>query len=517
MGNVKALVVGVSDYSYLCMPNLEFCKNDVIEVRNALEKGLNVLRKDIFLCGRMGNVQRSDLSKAIANLHSEVQPEDTFIFYFSGHGKVEGGYHNLVVSDDSIRTRSIISSLDNIRAKSKIVILDCCFAGEVGIDNIVALKTDETIEEFFGKGYAVISSCGSSQESSQYPCKEISLFTYFLCQALTMNCLIRKGRKSLFDIWKLIFMLQENWNKTHKDDVQNPLFKAKMGGTVYFNVQEYHPFEQKKYYKDFDNFTIFSVEPIHSNVKRYRVQVLLKAPMPLDEIAVVNQQVISQVKYLNICNTKQQECRWLFHPARIIYCFFVFDMDDLSGPNYYCQSIWVDDTQDKNKWYWTGKETEIMNGICFKVSPQYFSHKEYLASHTTTAEILVPQTKAIISEMVTLAESFIERYNEFLSTSQSEDVFREIIQNTILRIHQLYFAESNLDVPPPEIKEWSQCCTCLAATIDDFALYYGNNTFAKRTPENRKACIEMTIKRYYEDLAKLRDAEKVLARVETKS
>lgn len=71
-------------------------------------------------------------------------------------------------------------------------------------------------------------------------------------------------------------------------------------------------------------------------------------------------------------------------------------------------------------------------------------------------------------------------------------------------IDKYYFEETDLAIPPIEFKEWSQCCSNLSGTIHDFTLFYNKIYLSTRTSENRIACMNMTINRYYEDLEALK-------------
>ena len=109
--------------------------------------------------------------------------------------------------------------------------------------------------------------------------------------------------------------------------------------------------------------------------------------------------------------------------------------------------------------------------------------------------------------MVTLAEQLISLYNEFLNESKSEDSFRDEISGISAELTKLYFAETDLDIPPNDLTEWCQYCAGLAGTIHDLTLYYGHNKFEERSPENRKACMDMSIKQYYNNLEKLKSID----------
>ena len=77
-------------------------------------------------------------------------------------------------------------------------------------------------------------------------------------------------------------------------------------------------------------------------------------------------------------------------------------------------------------------------------------------------------------------------------------------------IDRLYYKETNLDIPPQDLQEWSQACSNISATINDFTLFYNEKYLSGRTPANRRDCMNMTIRRYYEDLKKLEDEENKL-------
>lgn len=83
---VKALVVGVSDYSAISQSNLDFCVNDIAAVSKSLIYGLSVEKENIYTLGNDRVVNRSDFIKTLHHIRDNIKKDDTFIFYFSGHG-----------------------------------------------------------------------------------------------------------------------------------------------------------------------------------------------------------------------------------------------------------------------------------------------------------------------------------------------------------------------------------------------------------------------------------------------
>ena len=196
--------------------------------------------------------------------------------------------------------------------------------------------------------------------------------------------------------------------------------------------------------------------------------------------------------------------RWKNRNANIIFCYYGLDEQDIIDCNYVCHTTWVDDEQDKDNWYRSGKNREVINGVYFQFHPYYQSLKIFTEEHTDDKEKLVIETKAIMSCMFTLAEKIILAYNEFLNGVKNEDDFINDMSYLAPRIQELYFKEGSLGIPPNELKEWSQCCSGLSAIIHDLVLFYNQKSLSERSPENRIACMDMTIKQYYKDLERLK-------------
>lgn len=176
MGTVKATLVGVSNYDNPRTPNLEACKNDIIAVKDALVNGLCVSQRDIRTLGSSGTVNINELADELKIASMLVEADDTYIFYFSGHGN----NGTLALSETNIRVQEVIELVNAIKAKNKIIILDSCRSGDFMIPKVETLGISELVEEFAGAGYAVMASCGASENSTFYPPEnKISLYTHF--------------------------------------------------------------------------------------------------------------------------------------------------------------------------------------------------------------------------------------------------------------------------------------------------------------------------------------------------
>ena len=68
-------------------------------------------------------------------------------------------------------------------------------------------------------------------------------------------------------------------------------------------------------------------------------------------------------------------------------------------------------------------------------------------------------------------------------------------------------ASTDLELAPDDLHDWMQAYSNIFATIHNFTYYYNKKYLAKRTPENREACMEMTIKNYYAELEEIIEIE----------
>lgn len=508
VSKVKAVVVGVSDYSAIQLEDLPFCINDIDLVTHSLITGLRADESDIMKFGDTGVVNIKDFVNALSLLIANSEEIDTFILYFSGHGGNTTSGHHLVFSDGILKTQDPINILDMIPSKNKVVFLDSCMSGNFKVNQTALLSEEMGIGEFFGKGYAVISSSNASQVSYGHPDKPVSLFTSFLCDAIMDKYLIKKGNKSLYDIQKLLFLYLEIWSKRNPNLQQTPIYRANIGGTILFPIEEYTPYEVNELYCERDNYIIYAIEPLHSGIaKRYSVKVILKEPYSFEEMAKINHEIINEVGKVEIYQNKQTEAKWRGKKVNIIFSYFGRDEFDMINSNYICHTTWVDETQDKNWWYRLNQNCEIINGIHFNIHTYYSSLRIFEQQNTGEEKALLVQTREIIRHLISLSEEVIGLFNEFLNGTLTEQELVDSMTPIIPRLDKWYSAESELKIPPKEVRDWSLACTSLANTIHDFTLFYNNMYLSGRTSDNRRKCMDLTIKRYYGDLEKLREEE----------
>ncbi len=507
-----AIIVGVSTYSLKGFDNLPFCANDIFAFEDALINGLKVPKENIHSFGKLKIVKKTDFIDNLKTLLIDTNDNDVLLFYFSGHGNSDINKHYLVFSDDYLNTQEFIEYFSNVKAKTKVIFLDCCFSGNFKVRGTKIFDIEKTVSEFYSNGFVVFSSSNSIQVSYGHPNKPISLFTNYLCIALKNNFLIKEGKVSLYSITRLVSLYLEIWNKKNPSMQQKPIYRGNIGGTINFRIEQYTPYKVKNLIEEFEKYIIYSVEPFHHGIaKRFSVNVILKEPLSIEEISKVSEAITRRVLHVEIFNNEISEKYWTDKLANIIWIYFGTDESDIINNNYICKTTWVDENQDKSLWYQVNETNRFFqNNVHFELNTSYDMMKKFTKENSSSAKSVLVQIKYILSRMLSLAEQVINIYNEYINEVITEDDLYKHLESIIPEIDEFYEKSGNIEFAPKEIKDFDQECQGLFATIHNLTLYYNKHYDFKRSVENRKACMDMTIKNYYRDLDKVRVLEEKL-------
>lgn len=496
---IKALLTAVSYYDNY--QDLPLCRNDLYAVQRALINGLNVDINNIKLLGQTGLIKQSNFLNTLVETICKCNENDTFIFYFSGHG----GRNIIACSDGLINLQSIIDTLDKIKVKNKIIILDCCYSGGF---NLTSPTEINSIEDLVGHGCAVMASCGANELSGFNPDEALSTYTSFLCDALSCKFIIRKGKKSLEAINEALFRYIMNWNCRNTDKIQQPIFRSNMAGTIFFDVEDYIPYQVERFYLETEKYIIYSVKSIPANIRRLSVKVILRYKYTVEEIADIVSEINSKVRFCNVYSNNQEELRFKNQPAQIIWCYLGQDEEDMVNCNYACRTTWTSHTQDRSYWY--SNSGTIINDICLVFNSSYEMLKEMMKP-TIDKDEFIKQVRECSIQLIDVAEKYIIQFREFLNGVISETELMEAVNPLNIEITNLYFYQTNLPVPPKELHNWFKIHCKIATTIHDFSLYYDKKNIDTWSAENRKWLMTNSLKRYEQELEELKQADKTIS------
>jgi uncharacterized caspase-like protein len=172
---------------------LDFCEKDGTKMYEVLKQLDYDIPNKYRLIG--GRVQHDSLWDSILDFFSDpvIHPQDTILFYFSGHGVLgDDGEHYLSTSEiDPDRPCKRGFSFDDLskaredcNSKTIFTILDCCYAGadrpgSKGSED----KANEAKELPLGEGKCILTACKPMQKAYEYKQQGHSFFTFYLTEA----------------------------------------------------------------------------------------------------------------------------------------------------------------------------------------------------------------------------------------------------------------------------------------------------------------------------------------------
>ena len=147
--------MGINNYPNDISP-LRYCVADVVAFRDALVNVAGFKRDKIFLMtdDMEGQMEPTNINviMRLGILAKQIQPEDTFVFYFSGHGIVNDGSSFLLAANSNTVTQDTLEMsavpldrvskiLSSIKAQQLLTVIDACRnnpeTGRSGEDNVL--------------------------------------------------------------------------------------------------------------------------------------------------------------------------------------------------------------------------------------------------------------------------------------------------------------------------------------------------------------------------------------------
>ena len=211
----RALIVGINDYPTSPLKGSVKDATKMFELLSKNGDGSPNYHCKLLISDDNRIVSRSILEELLQQL---LIPEtDSAIFYFSGHGShnILGGY---LITQDATKPSHGYSfhDLHTLIMKSPIkeitIILDCCYAGEFGNEEMDGESTVELRE-----GVTIMAACQPVQLSREND--EGGVFTSLVVNALEGEAADVTGRVTLASIYNHVDGLLTAWD-------QRPLFKS---------------------------------------------------------------------------------------------------------------------------------------------------------------------------------------------------------------------------------------------------------------------------------------------------
>lgn len=213
----KALIVGIDYYDQI--GSLNGAVNDAHSVKAVLERHadgtLNFQQPKLLTStGPDLTVTRTELRDAVEELFRD--DAEISLFYFSGHGYIDGAGGYLCASDcasghDGLSLLEVMTFANNSPAKNKVIILDSCHSGVAGA-NTVAAQVAEIKE-----GVTILTA--STAEQYAMETGGSGVFTSLLVDALSGAAANLVGEVTPGSVYAHIDQSLGNW-------AQRPVFKT---------------------------------------------------------------------------------------------------------------------------------------------------------------------------------------------------------------------------------------------------------------------------------------------------
>jgi choice-of-anchor C domain-containing protein len=177
-GGKHAIVIGIGDYDIDTL-RLSAAARDAERVAEFLRRKDRTGGYDVRLLTEKAATRRA-IGLALEDVRARSGPNDTVLFFFSGHGiRDESGEGHLCpvdvdprdIDDTGYALAKVKAKLQQARARQKVILLDCCHSGSLG-DSIFAKGggaswvTAQQMQKLAeGTGIVILSSSQASQRS----------------------------------------------------------------------------------------------------------------------------------------------------------------------------------------------------------------------------------------------------------------------------------------------------------------------------------------------------------------
>ena len=132
---------------------------------------------------------------------------------------------------------------------------------------------------------------------------------------------------------------------------QHPIYRSSMGGTAYFKVMEYKPYEPEQISVENEKSIVTNVKPLSTtSEKRLSAFVILKIEASTDELVSITNEISESIKYANVYSIEKSAVLHANMPAKAVWCYFGMDENDMVNHTHDYYTIWAADDV-KNKYY----------------------------------------------------------------------------------------------------------------------------------------------------------------------
>ena len=252
-----ALLVGINKYQYDVSP-LRYCVADVAAFRQAL---VNVAgfkpEKVILMTDEMTDEMQPihvNIIMQLEVLANRIQPDDTFVFYFSGHGMSRDGRSFLLATNSMTNTEGTLEAssvsldsvsriLSRVSAQQLLTIIDACrsnpTSGRDDQDNLLTNDFTRGIKikrlpNVTGKPNvnATLYACSIGERAYEWPQRGHGVFSYYLLEGLKGGAANNQGEVTVNSLAEYTQSKVVDWTRDYRDRKQTPWLSLEGGAKL---------------------------------------------------------------------------------------------------------------------------------------------------------------------------------------------------------------------------------------------------------------------------------------------
>lgn len=233
------LLVGVDHYDDDRLPDLRYSATDCQGLSEALREGTQAFPNKEMQVHHDGLEQRPTLAAVQTSLDAiatHARPQDTILFYFSGHGLQDPQHHQAVLcladtaKENLLATglslQALLSALGRCRARQQLVWLDACHSGGMTLHSTqaetvagqwttspdaaspqLAAQLIDVLRQQAAQssGFYALLSCDRNQRSWEFPQLGHGVFTYYLMRGLRGEAADAQGVVSIDSLYRYVY------------------------------------------------------------------------------------------------------------------------------------------------------------------------------------------------------------------------------------------------------------------------------------------------------------------------
>ena len=252
-----ALLVGINDYPNDISP-LRYCVADVEAFRQALINVAGFKEDKIFLMTDQmrGQMEPTNINviKRLGILSKQIKADDTFVFYFSGHGIVNDESSFLLAANSDTATVDTLELsaipldrvskiLSTVKAQQLLTVIDACRnnpeAGRSDQDNLLS--------DNFTRGFkirrssrnsgtpsvsATLYACNVGERAYEWAEKGHGVFSYYLLEGLNGEAVNSQGEVTVTGLAEYTQSNVVKWAEEFRGKKQTPWLSLQGGAKL---------------------------------------------------------------------------------------------------------------------------------------------------------------------------------------------------------------------------------------------------------------------------------------------